>query len=43
MPADVTEALLEIFIKGGKMDKSRAEEFLKNLESTRHFQSETWS
>ena len=43
MPADVTEALLEIFIKEGKMDKSRAEEFLKSLESTRHFQSETWS
>jgi len=43
MPADVTEGLLEIFMKEGKMDKSRAEEFLKSLESTRHFQSETWS
>ncbi|XP_015765584.1 PREDICTED: NADPH-dependent diflavin oxidoreductase 1-like [Acropora digitifera] len=43
MPADVTEALLEIFVKEGKMDKRRAEEFLKSLESTRHFQSETWS
>ncbi|XP_044174557.1 NADPH-dependent diflavin oxidoreductase 1-like [Acropora millepora] len=43
MPADVTEALLEIFMKEGKMDKSTAEEFLKSLESIRHFQSETWS
>ena len=43
MPADFTEALLEIFMKEGKMDKSSAEEFLKSLESTRHFQSKTWS
>ncbi|XP_067017223.1 NADPH-dependent diflavin oxidoreductase 1-like [Acropora muricata] len=43
MPADVTEALLEIFMREGKMDKITAEEFLKRLESTRHFQSETWS
>ena len=43
MPAGVTEALMEIFIKEGKMDESRAEEFLKSFESTRHFQSETWS
>ena len=43
MPGDVTEALLEIFMKEGKMDKTQAEEFLKRLESTKHFQSETWS
>ena len=43
MPADVTEALLEIFMKEGKMDATKAEEFLKTLENTRHFQSETWS
>ncbi|XP_078382705.1 NADPH-dependent diflavin oxidoreductase 1-like [Oculina patagonica] len=43
MPTDVTEALLEIFKKEGKMDKKKAEEFLKTLQSTRHFQSETWS
>lgn len=43
MPADVTEALLEIFMKEGNMDKTKAKEFLKTLESTRHFQSETWS
>ena len=34
MPAGVTEALMEIFIKEGKMDESRAEEFLKSFEST---------
>lgn len=43
MPTDVTEALLEIFMKEGKMEKTKAAEFLKTLESTRHFQSETWS
>jgi len=43
MPTDVTEALLEIFMKEGKMDRTKAEEFLRTLESTRHFQSETWS
>lgn len=43
MPTDVTDALLEVFIKEGKMDRPKAEEFLKTLESTRHFQSETWS
>ncbi|KAJ7339371.1 NADPH-dependent diflavin oxidoreductase 1 [Desmophyllum pertusum] len=43
MPTDVTEALLEIFTKEGKMDKTKAEELLKTLENTRHFQSETWS
>lgn len=43
MPTDVTEALLEIFMKEGKMDRTKAEELLKTLESTRHFQSETWS
>ncbi|CAH3041690.1 unnamed protein product [Porites lobata] len=43
MPADVTEALLEIFMKEGTMDATAAEEFLKTLERTRHFQSETWA
>ena len=43
MPADVTEALLEIFMKAGKMDKSIAEGFLKSLENKRHCQSGTWS
>jgi len=43
MPTDVTEALLEIFMKEGEMDRTEAEEFLRTLESTRHFQSETWS
>ncbi|XP_068695868.1 NADPH-dependent diflavin oxidoreductase 1-like [Montipora foliosa] len=43
MPGDVIEALLEIFMKEGKMDKTKAEELLKRLESTKHFQSETWS
>ena len=43
MPGDVTDALLDIFMKEGKTDKTKAEEFLKNLESNRHFQSETWS
>lgn len=42
MPADVTEALVEIFMKEGAMDATTAEEFLKTLERTRHFQSETW-
>ena len=43
MPTDVTDALLEIFMKEGKMDRPNAEEFHKKLESTRHLQSETWS
>jgi len=43
MPTDVTEALLEIFMKEGEMDRNKADELLKTLESTRHFQSETWS
>lgn len=43
MPADVTEALVEIFMKEGAMDATTAEEFLKTLERTRHFQSETWA
>ena len=43
MPTDVTEALLEIFMKEGKMDRTKAEELLRTLESKRHFQSETWS
>ena len=43
MPADVTEALLEIFMKEGGMDAVEAGEFLKTLERTRHFQSETWA
>ena len=43
MPTDVTEALLEIFMKEGKMDRTKAEELLRILESKRHFQSETWS
>ena len=43
MPTDVTEALLEIFMKEGAMDETTAEEFLKTLERTRHFQSETWA
>ena len=43
MPTDVTEALLEIFMKERKMDRAEAEELLRTLESKRHFQSETWS
>ena len=43
MPSDVTEALLEIFVKEGAMDAGAAEEFLKMLERTKHFQSETWA
>ena len=43
MPTDVTDALLEIFMKEGKMDRTKAQELLRTLESTRHFQSETWS
>ena len=43
MPSDVTEALLEIFMKEGAMDAAGAEEFFKTLERTRHFQSETWA
>lgn len=43
MPTDVTVALLDIFMKEGEMDRNKAEELLKTLESTRHFQSETWS
>jgi len=43
MPTDVTEALLEIFMKEGEMDRNKAEELLKTLENTRRFQSETWS
>lgn len=43
MPTDVTEALLEIFMKEGKMERTKAEELLRTLESKRRFQSETWS
>ena len=43
MPADVTQALLEIFMKKGAMDAAAAAEFLKTLERTRHFQSEIWA
>ena len=43
MPSDVKEALLEIFMKEGEMDAVAAEEFLKTLERTRRFQSETWA
>ena len=43
MPSDVTEALLEIFMKEGTMDAVAAEAFLKSLERTRRFQSETWA
>ena len=43
MPSDVIEALLEIFMKEGAMDAVAAEEFLKTLERTRRFQSETWA
>ena len=43
MPSDVTEALLEIFMKEGTMDAVAAEAFLKTLERTRLFQSETWA
>ena len=43
VPTDVTDALLGIFMKERKMDRPKAEEFHKKLESTRHLQSETWS
>ena len=43
MPTDVTEALLQIFMKEGKMERTKAEELLGTLEGERHFQSETWS